>query len=110
MTVTFDGRGSKDPSADTIPTNNYYWYYKDSNGVEKLIWQGPVVRYTFNQPNDYVVHFTVRSVNKETEWILDGEATTTISVAPPIAKIVMYINGRKANDDEYVKLSTRSYK
>jgi hypothetical protein len=41
---------------------------------------------------------------------LDGEATTTISVAPPIAKIVMYINGRKANEDEYVKLSTQEAK
>ena len=37
LTVTFDGRGSVDPSADTIPTNNYYWYYKDSNGVEKFM-------------------------------------------------------------------------
>ena len=110
LTVTFDWRGSVDPSADTIPTSNYYWYYKDSNWVERLMGQWPVIKYTFNEPNDYVVHLTVRSANKETEWILDGEATTTVSVAPPIAKIVMYINWRKASSDEYVKLSSEEWK
>lgn len=110
LTVTFDGRWSYDPSADTIPTNNYFWYYKDSNWVERLMGQWPVIKYTFTQPNNYVVHLTVRSANKETKWILDWEATTTISVAPPIAKIVMYINGQKATTDSYVKVSTAEAK
>ena len=110
LTVTFDGRWSYDPSADTIPTNNYFWYYKDSNWVEKLMGQWPVIKYTFTKPNNYVVHLTVRSANKSTKWILDWSATTTISVAPPIAKIVMYINWQRAKTDSYVKLSTAEAK
>ena len=109
LTVTFDARGSVDPSWDTIPKNNYFWYYKDSNWVEKFMWKWPVIRYAFDQPNDYVVHLTVRSVNKQTKWILDGHATITVSVSPPIANIVMYINWKKASGDWYVKLSSEEW-
>ena len=37
LTVTFDARTSKDPSNDTIPSKNFFWYYKDTNGVDKTI-------------------------------------------------------------------------
>ena len=110
LTVTFDWRGSVDPSADTIPTNNYFWYYKNSQWKEVFIWQWPVIKYTFNTPNTYKVHLTVRSANKSSQWILDGEATTTIMVAPPIAKIVLYINWQKASTYSYVKLSSEEWK
>ncbi len=110
LTVTLDWRWSIDPSADTIPTDNYFWYYKDSNWNEKLIWRWPVIKYTFNRPNTYIVHLTVRSVNKWTKWILDWKWTTTISVAPAIAKMVMYINWKKATTDNYVKLSSEEWK
>ena len=31
LNVTLDARDSVDPSEDTIPSNNYFWYYKDTN-------------------------------------------------------------------------------
>ena len=37
LTVTFDARASSDPSNDTIPTKNFFWYYKDTDGADKTI-------------------------------------------------------------------------
>lgn len=37
LTVTFDARASVDPSNDTIPSKNFFWYYKDMNGVDTTI-------------------------------------------------------------------------
>jgi hypothetical protein len=37
LTVTFDARASKDPSSETIPSNNFYWYYRDTKGVDRVI-------------------------------------------------------------------------
>ncbi|MBO4517111.1 hypothetical protein J5751_06915 [bacterium] len=31
LTVTFNASASTDPSAETIPENNYFWYYRDVN-------------------------------------------------------------------------------
>lgn len=39
LSVTFDARDSSDPSNETLPSNNYYWYYKDTNGVDQAIGQ-----------------------------------------------------------------------
>jgi len=37
LTVTFDARGSSDPSNETIPARNYFWYYRDIDGIDKPI-------------------------------------------------------------------------
>jgi len=37
LTVTFDGRGSVDPSNDTIPSKNFFRYYRDTNGNDTTI-------------------------------------------------------------------------
>jgi len=37
LTATFDARDSVDPSNDTIPTDNYLWYFKDTAGVSRII-------------------------------------------------------------------------
>lgn len=37
LTVTFDARASQDPSNTTIPSDNFYWYYRDVDGEEKVI-------------------------------------------------------------------------
>ncbi len=37
LTVTFDARASKDPSNDTIPSQNYYRYYRDIDGTDRVI-------------------------------------------------------------------------
>jgi hypothetical protein len=35
--VTLDARGSTDPSQDTIPNGNFYWYFSDVDGVQKTL-------------------------------------------------------------------------
>jgi hypothetical protein len=37
VTVTLDARESIDPSKDTIPSDNFFWYYKNSEGQDILI-------------------------------------------------------------------------
>jgi hypothetical protein len=103
LTVTFKAQ-AYDPSMDTIPANNYYWYYVDSAGVERPIGRGPNVVYTFTKPNTYIVHLTVKSVNKYTKGIWDGKASIAISVLPPIANIVVYANFKKLSEDYIVKI------
>lgn len=106
VVITFDWRASRDPSADTIPERNYYWYYKDSNWVQKLMWQWPVIKYRFDKENDYVVHLTVRSSNRDSEWILDWYTHVSVPISPPIANISMYIEWKRAQTTNYVKVST----
>lgn len=49
LTVTLDARQSQDPSNTTIPANNFFWYYRDVDGAEKVIGKGSVVKHTFTQ-------------------------------------------------------------
>ena len=94
LTVTFDARGSSDPSMETIPTDNFYRYYRDEKWVDTPIWEWQVLSYTFKESGKFVVHMTVRSSNVD-EWVLDGEKNMTISVTPKAADIVVYANTRR---------------
>lgn len=104
LTVTFDARASKDPSNDTIPSSNYFWYYRDIDGNDQTIGVGPVVHTTFNEPGTYQVHLTVRSSNQAELGVFDGTATVSIDVMPKTANIVVYINGQKVNKDDNIKV------
>lgn len=92
LVVTFDARGSYDPSNETIPSSNYYWYYRDIDGVDKTIGIWPVVKHQFNEAGTYIVHCTVRSSNL---WIFDGTKDITVTVSPKSATISIYANGKK---------------
>ena len=107
VTVTLDARESIDPSKDTIPSDNFFWYYKNSEGQDILIWRWAVVKYSFEQEGNYYVHLTAKSANKETEGILDGEATSVITVAPEIANVVVYVNWKKLWQKTYTKIWTQ---
>lgn len=107
MTVTLDARESVDPSEDTIPSQNFYRYYKNTNWEDILIWRWSVVNYTFEQEGNYYVHLTAKSANKESQGILDGEETVVISVAPEIANVVVYANGKKLQQRNYTKIGTQ---
>jgi len=37
LNVTLDARASVDPSNDTIPSDNFFWYYKDVEGDDQPI-------------------------------------------------------------------------
>lgn len=37
LNVTFDARTSVDPSNDTVPSDNFFRYYKDVQGVEQFM-------------------------------------------------------------------------
>lgn len=107
LTVTLDARSTTDPSNDTIPSQNFYRYYKNTQGQDILIGRGSVVNYTFEQEGNYYVHLTARSANNTTQGILDGSATTVISVAPEIANLVVYANGKKLQQRNHVKIGTQ---
>lgn len=104
LTVTFDGRWSIDPSNDTIPSKNYFRYYRDIDGNDTTIGVWPVVNTTFAAPGNYQVHLTVRSSNKATDGIFDGEKTMSIDVLPKTANIVVYANGQKLSKDGKIKI------
>lgn len=94
LTVTFDARSSTDPSLETIPSDNFYRYYRDEKWVDTPIWEWQVLSYTFNEPGKFIVHLVVRSSNVD-QWILDGERNLTINVTPKAADIVVYANTRR---------------
>ena len=101
LTVTFDARGSKDPSNETIPSNKYFWYYRDIDGVDKTIWIGPVVKHQFLEAWTYIVHCTVRSSNA---WIFDGTKNITVTVSPKSATVSVYANGKKMQKNKASKI------
>lgn len=105
LTVTFDARTSIDPSNETIPSSNFYRYYRDTKGVDQIIGNGPVLHYTFDTEGNYIVHLTVKSSNKSS-GILDGEKTTSIDVTPKAALVSIYANGQKMTKDRKAKVGT----
>jgi PKD repeat protein len=105
LVVTLDARASTDPSNDTIPSKNYYRYYRDTNGQDVTIGVGPVVNPTFANAGTYLVHLTVRSSNKATDGIFDGDKTISIDVTPKTANIVAYVNGQKMSETGKTKIS-----
>ncbi|MDR2541382.1 MAG: PKD domain-containing protein [Candidatus Peribacteria bacterium] len=94
LPVTFVATSSKDPSSETIPTNNFYRYYRDTKGVDRVIGRGSVITYTFEESGNYVVHLTVRSSNNS-KGILDGQADLNINISPKAANIIVYANTKK---------------
>lgn len=109
LNVTFDGRWSTDPSNDTIPADNFFWYYKDMQWVTRVIWKWPVVNHTFSEAWNYVIHSTVRSVNNN-KWILDWQQFINVNVSPQSANIVVFANGKKMNENSYIKIWTTEAK
>ena len=107
LTVTFDARGSSDPSNETIPSRNYFWYYRDIDGIDKPIWYWPVVNYKFNESGIYLVHLTVRSSNA---GIFDWETTVSVNVSPKSANVIVYANGKKMDKNKYVKVGIQEAK
>lgn len=106
LTVTFDGRGSIDDTA-TIPSNGYYWYFTDTDKVEKVIGQGPTVNYKFEKEWRYLVNLTVRSVNEWFKGVFDGSATAVVNVGPQAANIFVFANGRRMNEETALKFTSQ---
>ncbi|GHW02403.1 hypothetical protein AGMMS50249_1890 [candidate division SR1 bacterium] len=105
LTVTFDARSSIDPSIETIPSRNYYRYYRDAQGIDRIIGQGDVVNYTFRDSGNYQIHLTVRSSNVG-QGILDGEKDLSVNVSPKAANIVVYANQKKLDLNQATKIGT----
>ena len=104
ITITFDARNSIDPSSETIPTDNFYWYYRDENGVDTPMWKWSVISYEFKEAGNFIVHLVVRSSNVTEKWILDWERDLTINVAPKAANIVVYANTRRMYNNTPIKM------
>ena len=105
LIVTFDARTSFDPSYETIPADNFYWYYRDENWIDTPMGQGQVINYTFEEAGKFIVHLVIRSSNVN-EWILDWEENITITVSPKAADIVVYANTRKLTKNAWLKMWT----
>ena len=103
LSVTFTARDCKDPSGETIPLDNYFWFYRDEKWVDRVIWRWITVNYTFKESWTYVVHLVVRSSNVD-EWYLDWEKNITIKVLPKVADIVVYANTRKMATNSPMKI------
>ena len=108
LTVTFDARGSSDPSSETIPTNNFYWYYRDEKGIDTPIWEWQVITYTFEESGKFIVHLVVRSSNVN-DWILDWEEDIEVNVTPKAANIVVYANTRRMTKNSPIKIWTSEW-
>lgn len=104
LTVTLDARNSVDPSNETIPDDNFFWYYRDNDGNDKTIGVWPVINTVFDEPWNYIVHLTVRSSNYNTQWIFDKEKTFSIDVTPKSAVISAYANSKQLTKDQKIKL------
>ena len=103
LTVTFDARNSSDPSQETIPAGNFFWYYRDEKWVDRPIWEWQVLSYTFEEAGKFIIHLVVRSSNVD-NWIMDGERNLTINVTPKAADIVVYANTRKMSSISPLKI------
>ena len=110
LVVTFDATASTDPSDDTIPSDNFFWYYKDVFGIERPMGTGPVITHTFAEPGKHVVHLTVRSSNVQSEWVFDGATSIDINVAPKAAEVVVYLNGKLLTTDQTLKIDSQEAK
>ena len=109
LTVTFDARSSVDPSNETIPSDNFFRYYRDVNGQDKAIWIWPVINHTFGEAWNYIVHLTVRSSNKTAKWVFDWKKTLSIDVKPKAAVISVFANGKKLKTNEKMKFWTQEW-
>jgi PKD repeat protein len=109
LNVTFDARASLDPSNETIPSDNYFRYYRDTNWEDRSIGIWPVVNHTFEEPWNYLVHLTVRSSNKTSDWIFDGKKTTSIDVKPKAAVISVFANSKRLKTFEKIKFGTQEW-
>jgi PKD repeat protein len=107
LTVTLDARASTDPSNATIPSNNFFRYFKDTSGIDRVIGRGPVVNYTFDKEGNYIINLTVRSANQSSEGIFDGSSKISIDVAPQAANIVIYAAGQRMREDQPTKIGSQ---
>jgi hypothetical protein len=107
--VTFDARSSVDPSNDTIPSDNFFRYYRDTQGQDRTIWVWPVINHTFEEAWNHIIHLTVKSSNKISKWILDGSKIISIDVKPKAAVISVFANGKKLKTTEKIKFWTQEW-
>ncbi len=109
LNVTFDARASSDPSNETIPSDNYFRYYRDTNWQDKAIGVWPVVNHTFEEAWNYIVHLTVRSSNKINKWVFDWKKTMSIDVKPKAAVISVFANSKRLKTFEKTKFGTQEW-
>lgn len=108
LTVTFYWGWSIDNSA-TIPSNGYYWYFVDTDRVEKPLWkwQWQVVNHTFEREWRYIVHLTARSVYEWVRGVFDWGTTIVVNVTPHIANVIIVANGKKMDENKPLKFTSQ---
>lgn len=109
LTVSFSAYGSDDPSGDTIPDDNFFWYYSDTFGRDQVIGRGIIQTHEFTEPGEYKVYLTVRSRNAD-KGILDGSNVMRVIVEPKAANFRVYANGRELLTTRPVKIGENEAK
>ncbi len=106
LTVLFNGASSSDPTNNTIPTNNYSWWYLDSSGQRRDLGNGANVSETFRVPNTYVVHLEVKSASGDSV-VLPGDATISVKAEAPLATVQLKINQVDVTQEDLVKVTLK---
>lgn len=104
LNVTLNASQSYDPSNQTIPNDNYFWYYRDVDWVDREIWVGPLLNYTFRQEWKYKIHLTVRSSEKNRGYV-DWSQVLDVNVLPKVADIIVYWNEKQLSTQWYNKFN-----
>ena len=106
LVAVFDGSDSRDPSGESIPAQNYHWWYTDVKGQKIELARAAYIVETFTEPNTYMMRLLVTSVNKEKgEGVMDGEAAIAVTVAPPLSDLKLKINEKDIGSVDHYQIT-----
>ncbi|MDD3119888.1 MAG: PKD domain-containing protein [Candidatus Gracilibacteria bacterium] len=98
FTVTLRASDTVDPTGNSVPSENYTWFVKDSTGVRKNMGHGPSIPFTFQKEGTYFIYLEIISSRRNSagyQDVLPFVKEVKIDVGPAIGYIKFYIN--KAN-------------
>lgn len=100
LTVVLDATESSDPTNTTIPSDNYHWWYLDTNGNRVNLERQPITTATFDEPGKYVINLRVETAMLENgiKAAIDGYTFAEITVEPPAATVSFTLNGQDVYD------------
>ncbi|MDD2487034.1 MAG: PKD domain-containing protein [Candidatus Gracilibacteria bacterium] len=97
-----------DPSGVTVPSSNYIWWLKNSDGSKNILGTGPSISYTFKSERTYIVNLDIVSASRNSKGKIDTlpfSSSININVMPKIGTIFFYINGINVSDLDRFKIT-----
>jgi hypothetical protein len=97
-----------DPSGVTIPSANYIWWIRTSDGKMNILKTGPSISYTFPEERTYTVFLNIlsasRNKNGKTD-VLPFDSSVNINVLPKLGNISLAINGIYVSNLDKIKFT-----